>query len=404
MTNQIFKSAILDFSVSAQNAKANVPQICFNTQDTGGTARLIFTATKEGNRLPLSSAAKVTLAMIMSVGKEYESKYVVNLEITPRSDGIFEYSLTDDQISHDGQANAELYIKYPNQSMQINRFSFVIEKAMIDDNFNPVTTYYVQRWDDYEKTFDASVARLSAKLDAIDKKADALQTQFNSLNPAQFIKKTDGNLTESLRFDAVQTIFQAKQNDVWWYRLTSENSITYQQSLFPTVVSGINGIQGAGYNFNQAYLKIKGVDVETITGSQVKADKALNDAKVYSDNKLDNYGAWTNVPLASGYSTGDSNTPQYRLVRKMTNEGLKTFAEFKGSIAGTFISTANSTLATMPVGTRPVVTYYGSAASNNGNGCRIAIPVDGKLLQVSSTDNANPSYVSLSTILYEVGN
>ncbi|EOG9405069.1 hypothetical protein ACLLE7_003247, partial [Listeria monocytogenes] len=27
MTNQIFKSAILDFSVSAQNAKANVPQI-----------------------------------------------------------------------------------------------------------------------------------------------------------------------------------------------------------------------------------------------------------------------------------------------------------------------------------------------------------------------------------------
>lgn len=404
MTNQIFKSAILDFSVSAQNAKANVPQICFNTQDTGGTARLIFTATKEGNRLPLSSAAKVTLAMIMSVGKEYESKYVVNLEITPRSDGIFEYSLTDDQISHDGQANAELYIKYPNQSMQINRFSFVIEKAMIDDNFNPVTTYYVQRWDDYEKTFDASVARLSAKLDAIDKKADALQTQFNSLNPAQFIKKTDGNLTESLRFDAVQTIFQAKQNDVWWYRLTSENSITYQQSLFPTVVSGINGIQGAGYNFNQAYLKIKGVDVETITGSQVKADKALNDAKVYSDNKLDNYGAWTNVPLASGYSTGDSNTPQYRLVRKMTNEGLKTFAEFKGSIAGTFISTANSTLATMPVGTRPVVTYYGSAASNNGNGCRIAIPVDGKLLQVSSTDNANPSYVSLSMIFYEVGN
>lgn len=404
MTNQIFKSAILDFSVSAQNAKANVPQICFNTQDTGGTARLIFTATKEGNRLPLSSAAKVTLAMIMSVGKEYESKYVVNLEITPRSDGIFEYSLTDDQISHDGQANAELYIKYPNQSMQINRFSFVIEKAMIDDNFNPVTTYYVQRWDDYEKTFDASVARLSAKLDAIDKKADALQNQFNSLNPAQLVKKTGDTLTGALQFDGIPTIFQAKQNSVWWYRLTSENSITYQQSLFPTVVSGINGIQGAGYNFNQAYLKIKGVDVETITGSQVKADKALNDAKVYSDNKLDNYGAWTNVPLASGYSTGDSNTPQYRLVRKMTNEGLKTFAEFKGSIAGTFISTANSTLATMPVGTRPVVTYYGSAASNNGNGCRIAIPVDGKLLQVSSTDNANPSYVSLSTIFYEVGN
>lgn len=46
MTNQIFKSAILDFSVSAQNAKANVPQICFNTQDTGGTAKLIVKTKK----------------------------------------------------------------------------------------------------------------------------------------------------------------------------------------------------------------------------------------------------------------------------------------------------------------------------------------------------------------------
>ncbi|ENH1166690.1 hypothetical protein ABVT81_003241, partial [Listeria monocytogenes] len=98
------------------------------------------------------------------------------------------------------------------------------------------------------------------------------------------------------------------------------------------------------------------------------------------------------------------NTPQYRLVAKQTSTGLKTFAEFRGSVAGTFISTANSTLATMPAGTRPIVTYYGAATSNNGNGGRIAIPVDGKLLQVSSTDNANPSYVSLSTILYEVGN
>ncbi|EJQ6747496.1 BppU family phage baseplate upper protein, partial [Listeria monocytogenes] len=78
MTNQIFKSAILDFSVSAQNAKANVPQICFNTQDTGGTAKLIVKTKKDDAKLPLSSAAQITLAMRMSVGKEYESTYVVN--------------------------------------------------------------------------------------------------------------------------------------------------------------------------------------------------------------------------------------------------------------------------------------------------------------------------------------
>lgn len=193
MTNKIFKSAILDFSVSAQNAKANVPAIKFSTQDSGGTARLNFTAKKEVNSLPLSSAAEVTLAMIMSVGKEYESKYVVNPEITNRTKGVFEYSLTDDQISHDGQVNAELYVKYPNQSMQIHRFSFVIEKAMIDDNFFPVATYYVERWDDYEKIFNDSVARLSTKLDELDEKADNLQIQFDSMNSEQFAQKTDLN-------------------------------------------------------------------------------------------------------------------------------------------------------------------------------------------------------------------
>ncbi|MBF2609333.1 phage baseplate upper protein [Listeria innocua] len=285
MTNKIFKSAILDFSVSAQNAKANVPQILFNTQDSGGTARLIFTAKKEDNSLPLSSAAKITLAMVMSVGEEYESKYVVNPVITNRAKGIFEYSLTDDQISHNGQVNAELYVKYPEQAMQINRFNFEIEKAMIDDNFFPVATYYVERWDNYEKIFDESVAELSNKLEALDVRADNIQTQFDSFNPSQFVKKIGDTLTGNLQFDGVPTIFQAKQSNAWWYRLTSENSTTCQQSLFPTIVSGINGIQGAGYNFKQAYLKLNNVDVETVTGAQARADKALDDAKTDSQAK-----------------------------------------------------------------------------------------------------------------------
>ncbi|CUK85924.1 Gp20 [Listeria monocytogenes] len=404
MTNQIFKSAILDFSVSAQNAKANVPQIKFSTQDSGGTARLVFMVKKDDNYLPLSSAAEVTLAMIMSVGKKYESKYVVNPEIINRTEGVFEYSLTDDQISHDGQVNAELYVKYPNQSMQINRFKFDIEKAMIDDDFLPVATYYVEKWDDYEKIFNEKVDLLQSEIDGLQSCADNLQVQFDNMQPNRFLEKSGGILTGSLQFDGVPTIFQAKQNNAWWYRLTSENSTTYQQSLYPAIVSGINGVQGAGYNFKQTYLRLNGVDVETIAGAQTKATKALTDAKIYSDSLLDSYGPWVNVPLASGYTTGDSNPPQYRLKQIHTNEGVKTFVEFQGAIAGTFVSTSNTTVATMPAGARPGVTYYRSVASNNGNGGRIAIPTDGKVLQVSSTDNANPTYVGLSEICYEVGN
>ncbi|EJB8834715.1 hypothetical protein MXG18_002293 [Listeria monocytogenes] len=120
------------------------------------------------------------------------------------------------------------------------------------------------------------------------------------------------------------------------------------------------------------------------------------------NNMKDIYSNWKNITLNSGFSAGDSNTPQYRIITVQTSTGSKTFAEFRGAIAGAFISTANTTVGTMPAGTRPVVTEYFSTASNNGNGGRIAVTIAGELLQVSSTANGNPSYVSLSGIFYEV--
>ncbi|EHF6378867.1 BppU family phage baseplate upper protein [Listeria monocytogenes] len=357
MTNQIFKSAILDFSVSAQNAKANVPQICFNTQDTGGTAKLIVKAKKDDANLPLSSAAQITLAMRMSVGKEYESTYVVNPVITRRADGIFEYSLTDDQISHDGQTNAELYVKYTNQSMQIHRFSFIIEKAMIDDNFLPAVTYYVARWDDYEKIFNEKVDILQNEIDNLHEQATELKITLESLNPDQFPKKVD---------------FENHINDTNIHVTTTDKT-----------------------NWNSK---------ETTAGAQAKAAQSFLDAKNYVETVKTVYGSWVNLSLVAGFATGDNNTPQYRMKKLFTKDGERTFTEFRGAIAGTFISTANSTVANIPAGTRPAVTEYFSVSSNNGNGARIAIPVDGKMLQVSSTDNANPSYISLSGISYEVGN
>ncbi|EAH0491756.1 DUF2479 domain-containing protein [Listeria monocytogenes] len=338
-------------------------------------------------------------------------------------EGYFEYTFVKEAFSVPGVYDTARFILQKSNGTELSgmpRFTYYVEKDPLQGKV--VVESYISDFErleamiaDVENEITVESARLNVEIEKIDikidtetdklqREADALQTQFDNLNPSQFVKKTGDTLTGALQFDGIPTIFQAKQNSVWWYRLTSENSITYQQSLFPTVVSGINGVQGAGYNFNQAYLKIKGVDVETITGSQAKADKALNDAKVYSDNKLDSYGAWTNVPLASGYSTGDSNTPQYRLITVQTTAGSKTFAEFRGAIAGTFSSTANSTVGTMLAGARPAVTEYFAVASNNGNGGRIAFTTAGPIVQVSSTANANPSYVGLSGIKYEVGN
>ncbi|EHH9742367.1 BppU family phage baseplate upper protein [Listeria monocytogenes] len=191
--NVIHKNGIYDFNVTTQEDKP-LQKAVFYTQDTGGTARLIFNIDKDNQDLVLSSAAELELAMILAKGKESESKYLVKPKVVDGVQGIAEYTLTDSQIAHDGNAIAELYIKYKNsQGMRVYKFSFEIKKALIDSDFFPVKEYYVERWDDYEKIFDESFERLNTKLDNVDKKADDLTIQFDAMQPAQFAQKTDLN-------------------------------------------------------------------------------------------------------------------------------------------------------------------------------------------------------------------
>ncbi|EKZ0885017.1 BppU family phage baseplate upper protein [Listeria monocytogenes] len=191
--NVIHKNGVYDFNVTTQEDKP-LQKSVFYTQDSGGTARLIFNIDKDNQDLVLSSAAELELAMILAVGKESESKYLVKPTVVDGVRGSAEYTLTDSQIAHDGNAIAELYIKYKNsQAMRVYKFEFEIKKALIDSDFFPVKEYYVERWDDYEKIFDESFERLNAKLDDVDKKADDLKTQFDAMQPAQFAQKTDLN-------------------------------------------------------------------------------------------------------------------------------------------------------------------------------------------------------------------
>ncbi|EAC5117998.1 BppU family phage baseplate upper protein [Listeria monocytogenes] len=191
--NVIHKNGVYDFNVTTQEDKP-LQKSVFYTQDSGGTARLIFNIDKDNQDLVLSSAAELELAMILAKGKESESKYLVKPKVVDGVQGIAEYSLTDSQIAHAGNAIAELYIKYKNsQAMRVYKFSFEIKKALIDSDFFPVSEFYVERWDDYEKIFDESFERLNTKLDDVDKKADDLKTQFDDMQPSQFAQKTDLN-------------------------------------------------------------------------------------------------------------------------------------------------------------------------------------------------------------------
>ncbi|HHQ0971423.1 TPA: BppU family phage baseplate upper protein, partial [Listeria innocua] len=317
--NVIHKNGIYDFNVTTEEDKP-LQKAVFYTQDSGGTARLIFNIDKDNQDLVLSSAAELELAMILAVGKESESKYLVKPTVVDGVRGIAEYTLTDSQIAHDGNAIAELYIKYKNsQAMRVYKFSFEIKKALIDSDFFPVKEYYVERWDDYEKIFDESFERLNNKLDDVDKKADDLKTQFDAMQPSQFAQKTDLN---------------AHVNNADIHVTAADKT-----------------------NWNAK---------ETVSNAQAKADKALADAKAFFE--LSSEVQSVNLTPKSGFIATEPLVARYV---KFSNR----FLVLIGGIVGKGTGTGTGVCASVPTFLAPDTAWnklfsasqQSSSANNRAN-------------------------------------
>ncbi|HCK0306537.1 TPA: BppU family phage baseplate upper protein [Listeria innocua] len=317
--NVIHKNGVYDFNVTTEEDKP-LQKSVFYTQDSGGTARLIFNIDKDNQDLVLSSAAELELAMILAVGKESESKYLVKPTVVDGVRGIAEYTLTDSQIAHDGNAIAELYIKYKNsQAMRVYKFSFEIKKALIDSDFFPVKEYYVERWDDYEKIFDESFERLNNKLDDVDKKADDLKTQFDAMQPSQFAQKTDLN---------------AHVNNADIHVTAADKT-----------------------NWNAK---------ETVSNAQAKADKALADAKAFFE--LSSEVQSVNLTPKSGFIATEPLVARYV---KFSNR----FLVLIGGIVGKGTGTGTGVCASVPTFLAPDTAWnklfsasqQSSSANNRAN-------------------------------------
>ncbi|EED2500662.1 BppU family phage baseplate upper protein [Listeria innocua] len=317
--NVIHKNGVYDFNVTTQEDKP-LQKSVFYTQDSGGTARLIFNIDKDNQDLVLSSAAELELAMILAKGTESESKYLVKPTIIDGVRGIAEYSLTDSQIAHAGNAIAELYIKYKNsQAMRVYKFSFEIKKALIDSDFFPVSEFYVERWDDYEKIFDESFERLNNKLDDVDKKADDLKTQFDAMQPSQFAQKTDLN---------------AHVNNADIHVTAADKT-----------------------NWNAK---------ETVSNAQAKADKALADAKAFFE--LSSEVQSVNLTPKSGFIATEPLVARYV---KFSNR----FLVLIGGIVGKGTGTGTGVCASVPTFLAPDTAWnklfsasqQSSSANNRAN-------------------------------------
>lgn len=173
---KITKDAKFDFSINSMPHRIDYEPVVFNTQDNGGMAKFIFKVKKYRVGSPLSETVIPELALRLAIGKDYESHYVVVPSIVDDVGGILEYQLTSEQMSHDGEAYGELILRFNDtQSMQIEKFKFNIEKALLDeDSFLPIAQTYVERWEDYETVFNGKVSALQGQLDSTSEMINAI--------------------------------------------------------------------------------------------------------------------------------------------------------------------------------------------------------------------------------------
>lgn len=165
----IYNNAPLAFEVTSWTKTNIKTAIQFSTQDID-TARLIFSLTKDGVPLPLS-AVTGKLVMFMADG----SRFIKNVEIVDKVEGIAQHVLSPEEIRHYGDVQAELNLYYTNnQALSVHKFSFTIDKALIDTDIVPIAEYYI---DDFE----ALIAKVDELYDEAIETIEELRKKFEDL-------------------------------------------------------------------------------------------------------------------------------------------------------------------------------------------------------------------------------
>ncbi|MEC5225230.1 phage baseplate upper protein [Bacillus licheniformis] len=167
----IYKNTAVHFDVNAQVKQSVSANIQFSTQDIG-TAKLSFNLTKDGVPLPISKATHAKLFMRFTDG----SQVYVNTEVEDALKGAIFYVLTPEQVKHYGTVQAELYVNYDNgQKMSVHKFSFVIDRALVDQGIAPIAEYYIE-------DFETLKAVIQEMADDAEQLLAKLEKKFETLN------------------------------------------------------------------------------------------------------------------------------------------------------------------------------------------------------------------------------
>lgn len=175
--NEIFKSGKISGDIAPRTVGILKTSIQFSTQDPG-TAKLIFSLSKDGLPLSLSSVATGKVFLRMADGSVFEK----NVTIVDQLNGKIEYVLQD-ETSHPGLAKGELDIYYTNgQAMSVCKFSCNIDASLKDQNIVLLVEYYMKDFNTLKTDIEQRAVEINAAVDEMRTKVD----QFESTHPGGF--------------------------------------------------------------------------------------------------------------------------------------------------------------------------------------------------------------------------
>ncbi|WP_271725610.1 phage baseplate upper protein [Bacillus paralicheniformis] len=434
----IYKNTAVHFDVNAQVKRSVSANIQFSTQDIG-TAKLSFNLTKDGVPLPISKATHAKLFMKFTDG----SQVYVNTEVEDALKGAIFYVLTPEQIKHAGTVHAELYVKYDNgQKMSVHKFSFEIDKALIDADIVPVAEYYFEDFETFKAEAEKMIDDLQAKFEMLDNietkegaqaRADAAETNAKAYIDKHASKKDNphGVTKDQIGLSKVDNVKQAtkaefdehhsdntrhinkaertKWNAGQLYKLTDDNG---GRTLIPDDTDLLTLPSGLYYGVSNKVVNSpdpKAVewfhyDVSTNSARKTIVVTATANPRrwfgtIHTDGSFkgwqrfitdaDTVVTWQSPTLLNGWK-------QYGTQKVQFSKNTLGEVEIIGSITGGTIG-FDVPAFTLPIGYRPLqATHFIGIASSLGTGStpqyhRTQIATDGTVYIQSCSNTVNPN-------------
>ncbi|PAD39824.1 BppU family phage baseplate upper protein [Terribacillus sp. 7520-G] len=264
------KTAIGEFKVGTQYQAPFSLKANFSTSDKGSAKLQFRLFGSDGHPLPLSGTTP-KLAMKMADNSVFINE---NLTIKDPVEGIIEYVLSDNEIKHYGNVQAELYLLYSNNTqVSVHQFTFTITRALIDESVDVIREVVVEDFERFKASLEAKLSETNA---AIDKaKVDienTVSTAIKTVNDTTTSAKASINSSKASAESSITSLVTSAQDNI----KTVSDQVVAAQANLDSIEESIASNQ-----------------LETKTGAQAKANQAETNAKNAS------------LPRTGGTLTGD---------------------------------------------------------------------------------------------------